>query len=416
MHTSVPSTRFNQRGMIKEIDIMKLIETDVLVIGAGPAGSSAAKHAARGGADVLMIDRKSEIGSPKRCAEGVSKEGLKKLGIEPSPRWIAKELSNVRLVAPDGTDVKLNEETVKLPEAGYILERKVFDKHMAMDAAREGAKIMVKTLAKDLKREDDSLVVTAERMGETFQIKAKIVIGADGPESRIGRFAGLKTAAKPKNMESAAQFEMGGVELEDPNSLEFYFGSVAPGGYAWIFPKGEDIANVGLGVLATETDKSAYQHLMEFVENCPATRNAQAVELNVGGDPVGGMNKKLVTDNLLVVGDAAGHVNPLTGGGINTALEAGLYAGEVAAAAVKEGDFSKKRLEEYQKLCEENIGKSFDKYLKAKEYLLSLSDEELDEVAKAFQNVKLDNINTKELIKLLVKVSPKALVKLGKIF
>lgn len=411
----MPSTRFNQRRM-KEMNIMKLIKTDVLVIGAGPAGSSAAKHAARGGADVLMIDRKSEIGSPKRCAEGVSKEGLKKLGIEPSPRWIARELSNVRLVAPDGTDVKLNEETVKLPEAGYILERKVFDKHMAMDAAREGAKIMVKTLAKDLKREEDSFVVTAECMGETFQIKASIVIGADGPESRVGRFAGLKTAAKPKNMESAAQFEMVGVELEDNNSLEFYFGSVAPGGYAWIFPKGDDIANVGLGVLTTETDKSAYQHLVEFVESCPATKNAQAVELNVGGDPVGGMNKKLVTNNMMIVGDAAGHVNPLTGGGINTALEAGLYAGEVAAAAVKEGDFSKKRLEEYQKLCEENIGKSFDKYLKSKEYLLSLSDEELDEVAKAFQNVELDNINTKELIKLLVKVSPKALLKLGKLF
>ena len=71
---------------------MKLIETDILVIGAGPAGSSAAKHAAINGADVVMIDKKSEIGSPKRCAEGVSKEGLKKLGIEPSPRWVTREL------------------------------------------------------------------------------------------------------------------------------------------------------------------------------------------------------------------------------------------------------------------------------------------------------------------------------------
>ena len=81
-----------------------------------------------------MIDRKSEIGAPKRCAEGVSKEGLKKLGIEPDPRWIARELSGVRLVAPNGTDVWLNEEKVKLPEAGYILERKVFDKHMVTNS------------------------------------------------------------------------------------------------------------------------------------------------------------------------------------------------------------------------------------------------------------------------------------------
>ena len=155
-----------------------LIETDVLVIGAGPAGSSAAKHAALNGANVILIDKKSEIGAPKRCAEGVSKEGLKKLKIEPSSRWVTKELSGVRMIAPNGNSVWLNEEKVKLPEAGYILERKVFDKHMAMDAARAGAQIMVKTLATGLRREGENLVVSAETMGEEFEIQAKIVIGA----------------------------------------------------------------------------------------------------------------------------------------------------------------------------------------------------------------------------------------------
>ena len=155
---------------------------------------------------------------------------------------------------------------------------------------------------------------------------------------------------------------------------------------------------------------------MEFVEKCPATKNAQAVELNIGGDPVGGMLKHLVADNVLIVGDAAGHVNPLTGGGINTALEAGMYAGEVIASAIKEGDYSEKRLKEYQDICKENIGDSFVKYAKTKDYLLSVSDEELNKIADAFQEIELDSISTKELIKVLVKVSPKALVKLGKIF
>ncbi len=395
---------------------MKLIETDVLVIGAGPAGSSTAKHAALNGANVILMDKKSEIGAPKRCAEGVSKEGLKKLGIEPSSRWVTKELSGVRLVSPDGTDVWLNDDRVKLPEAGYILERKVFDKFMAMDAARAGAKIMIKTLARGMRKDYDCYIVSCERMGEDFEIKAKIIVGADGPESRVGRWGGLKTAIKPKNMESGIQFEMAGVEMEDPDCIEFYFGSVAPGGYAWIFPKGDDIANVGLGIVSTETDKTAYEHLVEFVAKCPATQNAQAVELNIGGDPVGGMLKTLVTDNLMIVGDAAGHVNPLTGGGIITALEAGMYAGEVAAAAVKDGDYSEKRLFGYQEKCEIEIGNSFDKYLKTKDYLLSLSDSDLDSIAAAFQDVEFDAINTSELIKLLIKVSPKALLKLGKLF
>ena len=393
-----------------------MIETDILVIGAGPAGSTAAKHAAIGGASVILIDKKSEIGTPKRCAEGVSKEGLKKLGIEPSERWVAKEATGVRMVSPNGTAVNLTEDKVKLPEAGYILERKVFDKYMAMDAGREGAKIMVKTLATSLKREDDHLIVSVETMGQELEIKAKIVIAADGPESRVGRWAGLRTSLKPKDMESCAQFEMANVQMVEPDCIEFHFGSVAPGGYAWIFPKGDDIANVGLGVLTTITDKTAYQHLLEFVESNPATKNAQAVELNIGGDPVGGLLKKKVTDNVLVTGDAAGMVNPLTGGGIISGMLGGRIAGQVAAQAVKDGDYSKKNLKVYEKLCEDELGESFKKYLKAKDYLLSLSDEELDSIAEAFRDSDFETINTSEMIKKLVKISPKALIKLGKLW
>lgn len=393
-----------------------MIETDVLVIGAGPAGSSAAKHAALNGAKVLMIEKKSEIGAPKRCAEGVSKDGLIQLGIEPSSRWVTSEIDGVRLVSPGGTDVWLTQDTVKLPEMGYVVERKVFDKHMAMDAARAGVDIMVKTLAKGLERKDGYMIVKAERMGEEFEIRAKVIIGADGPESRVGRWGGLKSTCKPKDMESGAQFEMVGVEMENPNALEFYFGSVAPGGYAWVFPKGKDIANVGLAVISTLTKKSAYEHLVEFAENCPTTRNATAVELNIGGDPVGGINKKISADNLLVVGDAAGMVNPLTGGGIISGMHGGLIAGEIAAAAIKDGDVSAKRLFEYDERSQEEIGDSFNKYLKSRDYLESLSDDELDSIAKAFNETEFERISTTELLKVLVKVSPKALLKLGKLF
>lgn len=403
-------------GRPKKVRRPYMLVVDVLVIGAGPAGSSAAKHAALNGAEVLMIDKKSEIGSPKRCAEGVSKEGLKELGIEPNSRWITKELSGIRMVSPNGTDVVLDEDKVKLPEAGYILERKVFDKFMAMDAARAGAQIMVKTLATGLLRDGDRVIVSAEHMGHEFEIQAKIIIAADGPESRVGRWAGLKTGTKPKNMESCAQFEMVNVEMAEPDCIEFHFGSVAPGGYAWIFPKGNDIANVGLGILNTLTEKTAYQHLLEFVDNNPATQNAQPVELNIGGDPVGGVIKDLVADNALVVGDAAGMVNPLTGGGITSGMTGGRIAGEIAAKAIKNGSWSAKDLKEYKSRCQKEVGESFKKYLKTKEYMLSLSDDELDSIAEAFQETDFDVINTSELIKKLVKVSPKALLKLGKLF
>ena len=260
-----------------------MIETDILVIGAGPAGSSAAKHAALGGAKVILIEKKSEIGAPKRCAEGVSKKGLAKLGIEPNERFITKEIDGIRLVAPDSNEVWLTTEEIELPEAGYILERKVFDKYMAMDAARAGAEIRIKTLATGITRKDGYAIVDIESMGKKEQIKAKIVIGADGPESHVARWAGIKQTTKAKDMESGIQYKMCNVKFDRENIIEFYFGSVAPGGYAWIFPKGDDIANVGLAVLAHKAEKSAIEYLDDFVANCPATKDAQAVELYVDG-------------------------------------------------------------------------------------------------------------------------------------
>lgn len=390
-------------------------EVDVLVIGAGPAGSTAAKHAALGGAKVMLIDKKSEIGSPKRCAEGVSKKGLAYLGIEPNPRFITKELDGVRLVSPNGTQVWLTSEEIELPEAGYILERKVFDKYMAMDAARAGAEIRVKTLAKGMRQKGNSLVVSLEHMGEVYEVKAKIVIGADGPESRVARWAGLKTVTKAKRMESGIQFEMCNCEFERDDVIEFYFGSVAPGGYAWIFPKGDDIANVGLAVIAPKAEKPAYEYLKDFVKSCPATKNAQAVELNIGGDPVGGMPKKIYGDNILVCGDAAGQVNPLTGGGIISGMTGGMHAGKVAAKAIIDENYSEDRLKEYDINIRADIGDEIDKYLKVTDYMLTLDDSELDSIADAFKDMDFSKISTSELVKALIKVSPKALLKLGKL-
>ncbi len=390
-----------------------MIEADVIVVGAGPAGSSAAKHAALGGANVILIDKKSEIGSPKRCAEGVSIQGLEKLGIEPNPRWVTQEIEGVRLQAPDGTDVWLTSEEVKLPEAGYILERKVFDKYMAMDAARAGAEIKIKTLVTGIDKIDNGFIVSTESMGKEETYKCKILIAADGPEGHIARWAGLRPAAKAKEMESGVQYEMCNVEFERQGVIEFYFGSVAPGGYVWIFPKGDDIANVGLAILPHLAKKTAIEYLDEFIAKCPYTRNAQAVELNIGGDPVGGMTKKLYDDNIMVCGDAAGQVNPLTGGGIISGMIGGMCAGQVAAQAIKE-DCSKKFLKQYDKLAHDELDYEIKRYKKVQEYLLTLSDEELDSIAHAFENESFEKISTTEIVRKLIKISPKALLKLGK--
>jgi len=166
---------------------------DVLVVGAGPTGSTAAKYAARGGAGVLMIEKRSEIGTPVRCGEGVAKRWLEEIGLTASREFICHEVDGARIIAPDGTTLVLD-ETRAGNECGYILERDLFDRFLAREAAKAGSEIMIKTSAVALLREDGRVVgARCEHMGDTFDVRAKVVIGADGFESQVGRWAGLET-------------------------------------------------------------------------------------------------------------------------------------------------------------------------------------------------------------------------------
>ena len=206
---------------------------------------------------------------------------------------------------------------------------------------------------------------------------------------------------------------MVGVRPEAPNQLEFYLGSrITPAGYAWVFPKSERHANVGLGVLASRAKRRPIEYLQEFIEQMPHLKCGKVVEINAGGVPVCGPLEKTVADGLLVVGDAARQVNPLTGGGIDCAMRAGTIAGEVAARAVAEGDTSEKTLQEYEKRWRQEMGQRLKRYLKAKEVLLNLSDKEMDRLAEALSRVKFERISLTDMLRVLIRSSPKLLWKL----
>lgn len=392
------------------------IETDVLVIGAGPSGSIATRTIAQNGIDVLLIDKKSEIGTPKRCAEGILRSTLDELGIRADKRWIAREIKGIEIVSPSNKKLVLDEDNFELPDTAYILERKIFDKTLVMDAIRFGANVMIKTKANNIKRVKDGFLVKATSLGNEIQIFTKIIIGADGPESKVGRMVGLKSNTSLNNMASCAQYEMVNVNMDDMNHVRVHIGSVCPGGYVWIFPKGDDIANVGLGILKSHTDKTAKHFLDSFIESNQDVVNAQCVEMNVGGDPIGGLIEQRYDDNIMIVGDAAGFVDPLTGDGIRTAMLSGKFAGDVAVKSIKNGDYSKKFLKEYYDLTEEHVGKSFNRFNKIKEFLLTLDDKSLDNIVEEILKSDLENIDLKSLFKIIIKASPKSIFKLNKLF
>ncbi|MBQ6220758.1 MAG: NAD(P)/FAD-dependent oxidoreductase [Methanosphaera sp.] len=391
-------------------------EVDVLVIGAGPAGSMAAREASKNGAKTLIIDKKSEIGTPKRCGEGILDGVLEKVGITPDERWIARHIDGARLVAPDNTSAWFTSETLETPATGIILERKVFDKHVTMDAVRSGAEVMLKTEAIGITRKEDCLIADIKGFDtDITQIKAKIIIGADGPEGRVGTWMGLNTKVPISEMESGAQYEMTNLKMEKNDTIEFYFGSVAPGGYAWIFPKGYDTANVGIDVSGVKGTKNALEYLDDFIANNEETKGGQIVEVNVGGNPLCGIFDKIIADNFMLVGDAAGCVSPITGGGIDTGLESGMIAGRVAAKAVKEGNCSEENLKEYSEYVDENIGKKFEKLITVRDFIYNLEDEDMNEYIGALAKANISTLSTKSLLKAMIKVSPRKLLKLRKL-
>ncbi|RAP51759.1 MAG: digeranylgeranylglycerophospholipid reductase [Methanosphaera sp. rholeuAM270] len=391
-------------------------EVDVLVIGAGPAGSMAAREASRGGAMTLIVDKKSEIGTPKRCGEGIMDGVLESVDLDVDERCIARHIDGARLVSPNGTSAWFTSETLETPATGIILERKVFDKHVTMDAIRSGAEVMLKCEATGMRRDGDCLLVDIEAFNSEYsQVRARIVIGADGPEGRVAGWLGIDTKVALGEMESGVQYEMTNLSMEKNDVIEFYFGSVAPGGYAWIFPKGYDIANVGIDVSGVKGSKTAIEYLDDFVKSNPETRDGEIVEVNVGANPLCGVFDKIIADNFILVGDAAGCVSPITGGGIDTALESGMVAGRVAARAVGEDDVSEANLVEYSDYVEEHIAKKFRKLINVRDFIYNLDDDDMDEYIGAISRADISKLSTKALLKAMIKVSPRKLLKLRKL-
>jgi len=378
---------------------------DVIVIGAGPGGSMAAKKSAEEGLDVLLVEKRQEIGSPVRCAEGVSKKELHKF-VKPEKKWIAAEIKGAKIYSPDGTEIVMSEEMAG-SEVGYVLERKIFDRHLARLAARAGAEVIVKTRATGFERENNIVRVRMMHFGEEIDYTAKLVIGADGVESKVGRWAGINTTLKLSEIESCVQYLLSGIDV-DPEYCLFYLGNrVAPGGYVWVFPKGEREANVGIGVLGSKIDRRPKEYLDEFIRD--AYPDGKPVEMVVGGVPVKGELETAVTDNIMLVGDAARHTDPITGGGIINAMEAGVYAGEVARIAVEKGDFSSKTLSLYDEKWKSTIGKTIARNAILKDKFVTFNDEQLNSLAKALEGVKLEDLGVTSLIRRIITKNPKLL-------
>ena len=386
---------------------------DVLVIGGGPAGALAAKTAVEKGLSACIVEKRPAIGAPVRCAEGIGKEALLEF-IEPDPRWISAEMTGAGIVAPDGFFMKLN-SAMAGSKVGYVLDRKFFDRELVWKAAEAGADVAVKARAAAPIMEKGYVKgAKISAGGKITDVKAEVVIAADGVESKFAKWCGIDTTVPVREIMSSVQYVMTDIDI-DPHATIFYLGNdVAPEGYLWIFPKGGRTANVGIGISGKKSGAGhrAKDYLDKFVKK--TFPDGKTIEFIPGGVSVCRPLDCTVADGLMIAGDAARVVDPLTGGGIYNAMFTGRLAAEVAADCIGKGDVSKTCLMAYDKAWRASkMGKAIERNYHIKEYLIKQPDTKLNEIIHSVSNLNLKEFSTISLIKEIIRVNPKLVLELG---
>jgi digeranylgeranylglycerophospholipid reductase len=375
-------------------------EYDVVVVGAGPAGSMTAKWAAKGGARVLIVEKRQEIGSPVRCGEGISRSWLDSVGITLDAKSLARQVKGAKIVAPNGSSFYLSEKMAG-NEVGLVLDRVFFDKLLARDAVKAGADLMLKTSAVKLLKTGDKVTgVRIKSWGETKDIKCGCVVGADGYESQVGRWAGINTSLAPRDITSCFQYRLTNINHE-ADYCEFVLGSKAPGGYIWIFPKNEDTANVGIGMQLTKLKDPAdvKKYLDRYIQNDPRLKKGKPLELVSGAVSICAPIDKAIGSGILLVGDAARQIDPITGGGISNSCKAAKVAGEVLAKATNEKDFGERSLQRYEKGWRDLLENHLYRNWMAKEKLVTLSDDTFNKVIATLTDVGVERMSTFAILK-----------------
>jgi geranylgeranyl reductase family protein len=308
---------------------------DILVIGAGPAGSSAAQAAARTGSRVLLIEKNPRIGVPIQCAELVSKWISHHVSFSSGSIIQSIETMNVHLP---------NEATYEMNGPGYMLDRSLFDKELATSAILSGAEVL--TGAKAIEASSEGVLI--EQGSNKEWIRTKVIIGADGVHSTVARW----TKQPSLRVMVALQYE---VALFEPQShTDIYFHPDYEGGYAWFFPKGKT-ANVGIGVLPKKNSllPELLNHFLNLLKDSGKLPRIEIVSKTGGSIPCES-HPQTVFGNILLTGDAAGHAHPITGAGILNAVIAGNIAGRIGAEAIAREDI--RYLEKYESEWREAFG------------------------------------------------------------
>ncbi len=369
-----------------------MIDYDLVVVGAGPAGAVAACSAAQHGLSVLIVEQKKEVGYPSHCAGGILTAVLENMQLKPVVKDAIKvEIKNVQMTSPSGFSTLL-EFTRTI---GYVIDRPAFDQRLVQLAQKHGAELQTQTKAIGLnKTESNYNELVLKHKNETRSVFTRIIIGADGIASNVAKWTGLKIPQKYAGIGFGHNAEK--ITNIEPDTVEIYFLGALPGGYAWIFPQGPHSANIGVGGYNTGTYMQKIFNWARTQHPTFSTKvlNADLKQYTGGILPGSKLPRKTTFNYGMIIGDACNHLDPLTGEGIRLSLICGDLSGKIAAWAIKSGNLN--HVHRYHKLMQKRIGLEFYLGYFLRHFLLRSTAEDYDRFIRAISKIDLNPVFNKK--------------------
>lgn len=369
-------------------------EYDIAVIGGGPAGLISAITAAQKNISVVLFESKEEIGLHEHCAGLLSVEGLKSLNLLNLPNNIIQnnQIIGSKIYSPSGKMVIVEKPTV----TAWVVDRSLFNKHLKMLAIKKGVKIETSSRVIEITRDQNKLSLKLGKKRFFEKVFSNLAILAEGRFPHLNKQMGLPSPERDKIV-FTTQYIMSNVRDLEVQYVELYQDSkLAPHFFAWIIPINESSAKVGLGTRNTPSKEYLNKFILEHPIAKMKLQNAKITKEMSGAIPLSSFIKRTYTDNILVVGDAAGQTKSTTGGGVIIGGKAAQFAGEIATASIINQDYSRKFLSRYEKLWkrESKINLSVMRVIRS--YLNSLNNRNIERLFDLISNPSIkQKISTK---------------------